>query len=253
MRYLNHLKKTFWIPLLLLLICLGVTLPAYAYFETPTLLLSDGNDFVSSPGTYGPFLPQYNLKSTKLFSRGGSFGDTLNTNAIIRPLAYEVHSGDTLYQIAKNFSTSVTQLMADNQIQTPESLQIGQKLIVHTTLPASINPALSEMVTQVLTSTLTAYTSGYESTGKTPGDPDYGITATGSKVKEGETIAVDPSIIPMGSTVYIEGVGVRKAEDTGGAIKGTRIDVYMNNLDQAVTFGVKRNVKVYVLSKQLNF
>lgn len=93
--------------------------------------------------------------------------------------------------------------------------------------------------------TLTAYTAGPESTGKRPGDPGYGITASGAKVKPGVTIAADPRIIPMGSTVYIEGIGTRVVQDTGSAIKGHRIDIYIPDLSEARQFGVKKDVKVY--------
>ncbi|UUZ80966.1 3D domain-containing protein [Paenibacillus sp. P26] len=101
---------------------------------------------------------------------------------------------------------------------------------------------------RVISTTLTAYTAGYESTGKKPDTPGYGITYSGNKVQEGRTIAVDPSVIPLGSTVYIDGIGIRQAEDIGSAIRGSRIDVYMNDLAEAKEFGVKKNVKVYVLS-----
>jgi 3D (Asp-Asp-Asp) domain-containing protein len=95
---------------------------------------------------------------------------------------------------------------------------------------------------------LTAYTAGEESTGKTKAHAAYGITKSGSKAEEGRTIAVDPAIIPIGTDVFIDGIGIRTAEDTGSAVRGARIDVFMEDLDQAVHFGVKRNVKVYVLS-----
>ena len=64
------------------------------------------------------------------------------------------------------------------------------------------------------------------------------------------TIAVDPNVIPLGSLVYIEGLGLRKAEDTGSAIKGHKIDVYIPDLQEALEFGVKKNVKVYVLDSK---
>ena len=72
----------------------------------------------------------------------------------------------------------------------------------------------------------TAYTAGYESTGKTPDHPAYGITASGRKVSEG-MIAADTSVLPFGTKVWIEGLGVFVVEDTGGDIKGNRIDIYM--------------------------
>lgn len=52
-----------------------------------------------------------------------------------------------------------------------------------------------------------------------------GITASGAPVTAGLTIAVDPEIIPLGSVVYIEDVGVRVAQDIGGAVQGYCIDV----------------------------
>ncbi|WP_162198436.1 G5 and 3D domain-containing protein [Paenibacillus wulumuqiensis] len=94
---------------------------------------------------------------------------------------------------------------------------------------------------------LTAYTAGLESTGKQPGDAGYGVTASGAIVAEGQTVSVDPRVIPMGWWMYIEGVGYRKAEDTGSAIKGNKIDVYMKDLDAARSFGRKSGVRVYVI------
>lgn len=74
------------------------------------------------------------------------------------------------------------------------------------------------------------------------------ITATGTIVAEGRTIAVDPSIIPLGSEVIIEsdypGIsGKYIAEDVGGDIKGNRIDIYMEDVSRALNFG-RREIKV---------
>jgi 3D (Asp-Asp-Asp) domain-containing protein/molybdopterin converting factor small subunit len=80
-----------------------------------------------------------------------------------------------------------------------------------------------------------------------------GITYTETKVTEGRTVAVDPNVIPLGSLLYVESNspyvgGFYIAEDIGGAIKGNRIDVYMESKNQAFLFG-KQNVTVTVLKE----
>ncbi len=62
-------------------------------------------------------------------------------------------------------------------------------------------------------------------------------TATGTVPVQGRTIAVDPSVIPYGSTVVIDGLGTFIAEDTGGAIRQKRIDVYFETHEDALAFG----------------
>ncbi|GAX88452.1 3D domain-containing protein [Effusibacillus lacus] len=178
---------------------------------------------------------------TALASRSGSLK---NDHFFV---TYKVKAGDTLFELARQFQTDVNSLMAFNNIADPRTLRIGQIL----TIPKERKQAESSTpmsVDKVLTFHLTAYTAGPESTGKYPGHPAYGITSSGKRATEGRTIAVDPRVIPYGTKVYIEGVGIRTAEDTGGAIKGNRIDVYMENLGQAIQFGVKKDVRVYILS-----
>lgn len=76
-----------------------------------------------------------------------------------------------------------------------------------------------------------------------------GVTATGMNLKanpNAKVIAVDPSVIPLGTKVYVEGYGEAIAGDTGGSINGNRIDVFVPNEQQARNWGV-RTVTVKVL------
>lgn len=70
-------------------------------------------------------------------------------------------------------------------------------------------------------------------------------TATGVAPAVG-MVAVDPGVIPMGSRLYIEGYGYARAADTGGAVKGNRIDLFMEEYSQCINWG-RRTVKVYIL------
>lgn len=76
------------------------------------------------------------------------------------------------------------------------------------------------------------------------------ITATGTVARRNpsgySTIAVDPSVIPLGTKVYVEGYGYAIAEDTGGAIKGNIIDVFLNSYEESCRWG-RKNVKVYIV------
>lgn len=101
--------------------------------------------------------------------------------------------------------------------------------------------------------------------GKTPEDPAYGVTYSGFSTREyveaginPRVIAVDPSVIPIGTKVYIEvpessrdmyisdDFGFASAEDTGGAIKGEKIDVLLLDYQSAIEWGV-RDVVIYIL------
>ncbi|WBW49320.1 peptidoglycan DD-metalloendopeptidase family protein [Peptoniphilus equinus] len=85
----------------------------------------------------------------------------------------------------------------------------------------------------------TAYTSNPSENG------GYTITAMGTPLQRG-VIAVDPNVIPLGSKIWVEGYGVGRAEDTGGAIKGRRLDLLMDSTEEANQWG-RRMVRVAML------
>jgi 3D (Asp-Asp-Asp) domain-containing protein/peptidoglycan hydrolase CwlO-like protein len=73
------------------------------------------------------------------------------------------------------------------------------------------------------------------------------ITAIGIDLRsQSNVIAVDPSVIPLGSLVEVEGYGMAIAGDTGGAIKGNIIDVHFPTVDQCIAWGRRNNVKVVI-------
>ncbi len=93
----------------------------------------------------------------------------------------------------------------------------------------------SLVANQVLTVVATAYSN--------PG----GYTATGAPAGYGD-VAVDPSVIPLGTKLYIPGYGFAVANDTGSAIQGYRIDLCFNSVTQAIDFG-RQMVHVYILGQ----
>lgn len=99
--------------------------------------------------------------------------------------------------------------------------------------------------------TATGYYAGKESTGKSPGHPEYGITFSGVKVRKDlfSTIAADPKVFPIGTILYIPGYGYGVVADTGSAIKGYKIDLYFNTKAQVYADWGKKKVRVAVLKR----
>lgn len=103
---------------------------------------------------------------------------------------------------------------------------------------------------KVISANATAYDAS--SCGKSASSAGYGVTATGSSAVRG-VVAVDPTVIPLGTRLYIESAdgsyvyGAAVAADTGSAIKGNRIDLCFNTRAEALGFG-RRAVKVYILN-----
>lgn len=129
------------------------------------------------------------------------------------------------------------------------------QVLEYGTIPFKIDPLTGESFKYLISETFvaTAYTlDPAECGGKVPGDPAYGITASGMVADVG-IIAVDTSVIPFGTKVYIETLtgdfvnyGFAIAGDTGSGIKGNRIDLFMYEKQDALEWGI-REVKVYFI------
>jgi 3D (Asp-Asp-Asp) domain-containing protein len=110
----------------------------------------------------------------------------------------------------------------------------------------TVRPASAAQTVRVVA---TGYTAGFESTGKRPGHPQYGITFSGVKVRRGHvsTIAADPKLFPIGTLLFIPGYGYGLVADTGSRIKGYKIDLYFPSTRQVFREWGKRTVDVQVI------
>lgn len=172
------------------------------------------------------------------------------------PEVYTVNQGDNLYRIARNHAISLTSLMALNGL-TGSLIHPGDELIVsedgesverevpvsNTLTVAPAAPATPPTASEgkELLVTATAYTAYCEGCS---GTTAYGIDLRANPDRK--VIAVDPRVIPLGTKVWVEGYGEAIAGDTGGAIKGHKIDVFIPSYDRAMQWGVKK-VKMKVL------
>jgi 3D (Asp-Asp-Asp) domain-containing protein len=133
---------------------------------------------------------------------------------------------------------------SDEQAPTPEAHALkpeAQALKERAPVKPEAEPATSKSSKQI-TVKATAYTASCEGCS--------GITKTGINIKENpdaKVIAVDPSVIPLGSKVYVEGFGKATAADIGGGIDGKEIDIFIPSEQDAIDFGVKK-LKVTILN-----
>lgn len=93
---------------------------------------------------------------------------------------------------------------------------------------------------------ITAFTAGVESTGKSKSHPEYGITASGARVKENHTLAC-PKSLEFGTKIYIPYFdNTFVCEDRGSKITKGHLDVYMEDLEDALEFG-RRDLPILIL------
>ena len=147
----------------------------------------------------------------------------------------------------KYLSTWKLQLKQEIEKEVPEALEYYKENYVDKNISlfedvqaSSINTNYSETEIEpvVQSFTVTAYCCCEKCCGKNINHPAYGVTATGTKATDGRTIAVAPNAIPLGSTVYLNNQPYI-AEDTGSAIKGNKIDIFINDHQRAQNFGVQ--------------
>lgn len=141
-----------------------------------------------------------------------------------------------------NLNSMLPQLNSSNAISLAEEGISSANNQIATLEAQSSVQAISENVggnyLATFSMSATAYTGGsYTAMGLKPVRDPNGLS----------TVSVDSSIIPLGSKVYVEGYGYAIASDTGGAIIGNKIDLYMNSLQECYSFG-RQNVTVHIVA-----
>jgi 3D (Asp-Asp-Asp) domain-containing protein len=166
---------------------------------------------------------------------------------------YTASDNDTFWLLSKKFNIPVQQWIHANPKINPRNIYAGLKLKIPSgSVPAqSVTTMAGQSLSfsKVMHVKATAYSDAPEENGWGP------VDAFGNRLKLG-TIAVDPKVIPFGTKVYITGYDfnglpkggmVATATDSGSAIKGNRIDIFVPGSRSFVsTFGFQK-VKVYVL------
>ncbi|MDD6796592.1 MAG: 3D domain-containing protein [Clostridiaceae bacterium] len=157
-----------------------------------------------------------------------------SNNSSINELTSSV---ENLKGLLPQISTSSVIKKVNDAIATGED-KINKLKASNPEVSTNLNQSPIDLAKKTLTLEATAYYGGT-------------LTCTGTipvRIPGGlSTVAVDPNVIPLGSKVYVDGYGYAVAADTGGDIKGNRIDLYMNSSDDCYAFG-RRSVTVYIIA-----
>ncbi len=132
-----------------------------------------------------------------------------------------------------------------NRYETPQTYLSNEE----TERPQTLEDAIDFEQYPSKTVVATGYTAGEESTGKTPDHPQYGITYSGVKVKRDlySTIAADLNVFPIGTILYIPDYGYGVVADKGGAIRGNKIDLFYDTVEDVYDQWGKREIDVYII------
>jgi len=224
---------------------------------------------------------KYEVSINDIKSWNNLTSDMIHPNDLLkvsREETYTIKKGDTLSHIAAMFGVTVNDIKEWNELSS-DLIQPDDKLSILTNQssdtsdsqptaqpakqaavleeePVQAEPAKEEAPAQAepvkeesASESDTAQELSVRATGYTAScEGCSGITKTGIDLKanpDAMVIAVDPSVIPLGSKVYVEGYGYATAADTGGAIKGNKVDLFFADEEDAINWGVKQvNLKV---------
>lgn len=187
------------------------------------------------------------FRNKLLFSFAFLMMTTLFFTDLTNAATHTVKKGEELDEIADRYDTSVYTLLELNELEDIEKVTEGFVLklpdhIQNKKAPVEKKETIDDFeVVKTLTveaSAFTAYCKGCS-----------GKTASGIDLKKNpdiKLIAVDPKVIPLGTKVWVEGYGIAVAGDTGGSIKGNRIDVFVKTKKIALNWG-RKNVEIKVL------
>ena len=146
------------------------------------------------------------------------------------------------YEVTKENGKAVKKKLKSEQVikePVTQVVAVGTKVVTAQVSRGNSSNSKSTSNSKEFYVTATAYTANCSGCS--------GKTATGLKLKSGmKVIAVDPSVIPLGTKVWVEGYGNAIAADTGGAIVGNKIDVFVGSNSQASSWGV-RKVRIKIL------
>lgn len=187
-----------------------------------------------------------------LLSKGMQQDEEITTVATTEEITTEITTEETTELEVKE-EISEVETTTKKEITTVEASTTEASTKTENSNTTKSEPTTQKVVTTE-TSTEDSYSSGewikYTATAYCPcsyccGKSD-GITASGKKATPNHTIAVDKSQIPLGTKVEIKGYGIYVAEDTGGAIKGNKIDIYFSTHQEALNFG-KRTIYIRIV------